>query len=55
MITRPTLRAYQVTVRPAGAPSYSYTGQFTDGFAAVIDALGRTLGQRVRVSARALT
>lgn len=51
---RPALRAYQVKVAPADAPAWHYFGLFTDGFAAVIDGLLRTQGQRVRISAKAL-
>ena len=52
--TRGTLRTYRVSVKPASAPAWHYTGLFFHGFDAVIDALARTVGQQVRISARVL-
>lgn len=48
------MRQFFVRITPASGASIYYVDFFTDGFAAVLDSLSRTIGQNVRISARRL-
>ena len=46
---------YRIHIRPAGAPSYSYTGIYAHSCDAISHALELTQGQQVRISAKAVS
>lgn len=48
------MKCFRISVTPAHGAAYHYFGLFTDGFAAVIDGMSRTIGQKVRISAKVL-
>lgn len=49
-----TVRQFAVRITPPRGAAIHYVDFYTDGFAAVIDALRRTVGEQVRISARRL-
>ena len=48
------MKPFRITIKPSQGPAWSYTGLFSDSCTATSDAIERTWGQRVRISARVL-
>lgn len=49
------MKCYTVTIRPAGAAEYSFTGLYSDSFSAISHALEITGGHPCRISAKVKT